>query len=44
MALLCGAGQVSEIARFATRLQPKQRRDLGLPLKKGAKAFYKVPF
>ena len=43
MALLCGARQVSEIARFATRLQPKQRRDLGLPLKKGAKAFYEVP-
>lgn len=39
MALLCGAGQVSEIARFATRLQPKQRRELGLPLKKGSKAF-----
>ena len=35
MALLCGARQVSEIARFATRLQPKQRRELGLPLKKG---------
>lgn len=43
MALLCGARQVSEIARFATRLQPKQRRDLGLPLKKGTKAFYEVP-
>jgi hypothetical protein len=43
MALLCGARQVSEIARFATRLQPKQRRELGLPLKKGTKAFYEVP-
>ena len=43
MAMLCGARQISEIARFATRLQPKQRRDLGLPLKKGTKAFYEVP-
>jgi hypothetical protein len=43
MALLCGARQLSEIARFATRLQPKQRRELGLPLKKGTKAFYEVP-
>jgi hypothetical protein len=43
MALLCGARQVSEIARFATRLRPQQRRELGLPLKKGSPAFYEVP-
>ena len=43
MALLCGARQISEIARFATRLRPRQRRDLGLPLKKGTKAFYEAP-
>jgi hypothetical protein len=43
MALLCGARQVSEIARFATRLRPQQRRELGLPRKKGTKAFYEVP-
>jgi hypothetical protein len=43
MALLCGARQISEIARFASRLRPLQRRDLGLPLKKGTKAFYEVP-
>jgi len=43
MALLCGARQVSEVARFATRLRQPQRRDLGLPLKKGTRAFYEVP-
>ena len=43
MALLCGARQMSEIARFATRLRPDQRRELGLPRKKGTKAFYEVP-
>lgn len=43
MALLCGARQVSEIARFANRLRPQQRRELGLPLKKGTSAFYEVP-
>jgi len=43
MALLCGARQVSEIARFATRLRPQQRRELGLPRKKGTQAFYEVP-
>lgn len=43
MALLCGARQVSEIARFATRLRPQQRRELGLPLKKGTRAFYEAP-
>ena len=43
MALLCGARQMSEIARFATRLRPDQRRELGLPRKKGTRAFYEVP-
>jgi hypothetical protein len=43
MALLCGARQISEIARFAHRLHPRQRAELGLPLKKGARRFYEVP-
>lgn len=43
MALLCGARQISEIARFATRLRPEQRRELGLPIKKGTLRFYEVP-
>jgi hypothetical protein len=43
MALLCGSRQISEIARFATRLQPWQRADLGLPIKKGTRRFYEVP-
>ena len=43
MALLCGARQISEIARFATRLKPGQRAELGLPIKKGTRRFYEVP-
>lgn len=43
MALLCGARQISEIARFATRLTPRQRAELGLPIKKGTRRFYEVP-
>jgi hypothetical protein len=43
MALLCGARQISEIARFAHRLHPRQRAELGLPIKKGARRFYEVP-
>jgi hypothetical protein len=43
MALLCGARQISEIARFANRLHPRQRAELGLPIKKGACRFYEVP-
>jgi hypothetical protein len=43
MALLAGARQIAEVARFATRLKPMQRADLGLPLKKGTKRFYEVP-
>lgn len=43
MALLSGARQISEIARFAQRLHPRQRSQLGLPRKKGTNAFYQVP-
>jgi len=43
MALLAGARQISEIARFATRLQPQQRAALRLPRKKGTRRFYEVP-
>jgi hypothetical protein len=43
MALLAGCRQISEIARFATRLTPRQRAELRLPRKKGTKRFYEVP-
>lgn len=43
MALLCGARQITEIARFAQRLHPAQRAELGLPLKKGTRAFREIP-
>ncbi len=43
MALLCGASNVAQIARFATRLHPKQRAALALPIKKGTRRFYEVP-
>jgi hypothetical protein len=43
MALLAGARQISEIARFATRLTPAQRAALRLPRKPGTRAFYEVP-
>ena len=43
MALLTGARDVSEIARFATRLSPRERAQLTLPIKKGTRRFYKVP-
>jgi hypothetical protein len=43
MALLAGRRDIAQIARFATTLTHPQRRRLGLPLKKGAKAFYQVP-
>lgn len=43
MALLAGRREIAEIARFATTLSHPQRRHIGLPLKKGARAFYKVP-
>ena len=43
MALLAGRRDIAEIARFATTLTPGQRRQLGLPRKKGTRAFYQVP-
>ncbi len=43
MALLAGRRDIAEIVRFATTLTPAQRRHLGLPRKKGTRAFYKVP-
>jgi hypothetical protein len=43
MALLAGRREIAEIARFAKSLTPIQRRRLGLPLKKGTRAFRKVP-
>jgi hypothetical protein len=43
MALLAGRRDVAEIARFATTLTQPQRRQLGLPRKKGTRAFHKVP-
>jgi hypothetical protein len=43
MALLAGRREIAEIARFATTLSQVQRRRLGLPLKKGTRAFYEVP-
>jgi hypothetical protein len=43
MALLAGRREIAEITRFATTLTQPQRRRLGLPLKKGARAFYQVP-
>lgn len=43
LALLAGRRDFSEIARFATSLSQRQRHLLGLPRKKGAKAFWQVP-
>ena len=43
MALLSGARDVAQIARFATRLRPQQRAALALPLKKGTRRFCEVP-
>lgn len=43
MALLAGRREIAEIARFAKTLTQPQRRRLGLPLKKGTRAFYQVP-
>lgn len=43
LALLAGRREISEIVRFATTLRQPQRRRLGLPRKKGTRAFYKVP-
>lgn len=43
MALLCGRREIAEIARFAKDLTQKQRKRLNLPLKRGTKAFHRVP-
>lgn len=43
LALLAGRREIAEIARFATSLTQAQRRQLGLPRKKGTRAFYSVP-
>ena len=43
MALLAGRREIAELARFATTLAQSQRRQLGLPLKKGTRAFHEVP-
>jgi DDE_Tnp_1-associated len=43
LALLAGRREIAEIARFATTLTQRQRRNLWLPRKKGTKAFYEVP-
>ena len=43
LALLAGRREIAEIARFATSLTQRQRRNLWLPRKKGTKAFYEVP-
>jgi hypothetical protein len=43
MALLAGRRDIAEFARFATTLHPRQRRELGLPRKRGTRAFYQVP-
>ncbi len=43
MALLAGRREIAEITRFATTLTQAQRRRLGLPRKRGTRAFYEVP-
>jgi len=43
MALLAGRRDLAEITRHAKTLTQPQRRALGLPRKKGTRAFYKVP-
>jgi hypothetical protein len=43
LALLAGRREIAEIVRFAKSLRQPQRRRLGLPRKKGTRAFYKVP-
>jgi hypothetical protein len=43
MALLAGRREIAEIARFARSLTQPQRHRLNLPLKKGTRAFRKVP-
>lgn len=43
LAWLAGRRELAEITRFATTLHPGQRRQLGLPRRKGTGAFYAVP-
>jgi hypothetical protein len=43
LALLAGRRDLAAIVRFAQTLHPRQRRLLGLPLRKGTRAFYEVP-
>lgn len=43
MALLAGRRDISGITRFAQSLKQPRRRALGLPLRKGRRAFYEVP-
>lgn len=43
MALLGGRREITEIVRFAQSVPQSLRHRLGLPLKKGTKAFYCVP-
>jgi hypothetical protein len=43
MALLAGRREIAEITRFATSLTQAQRHRLNLPVKKGTRAFRKVP-
>jgi hypothetical protein len=43
LALLAGRREIAEIARFATTLTQGQRCRLGLPCKKGTRAFRQVP-
>jgi hypothetical protein len=43
LALLAGRRDLTEIVRFATTLKHPQRRRLGLPRKRGTRAFHQVP-
>lgn len=43
MALLCGRREIAEVHRFGQGLSQPLRRRLGLPLKKGSRAFRRVP-
>jgi hypothetical protein len=43
MAILAGARDIAQIARFATRLHPQQRSALGLPPKPGTRRCFRVP-
>lgn len=43
MALLAGRREIAVIVRFAQTLHPRQRRLLGLTVRKGTQAFYEVP-